>query len=134
MFTRTPPSGSCASRRSAKPSTVSCTGISSSRVTRCTAVSGDRSTRITACAWEWIGPNLARPATSELTFRNLVSRPVGGASITIASYARRPSGPLRRAASQALPVSRTSRTPGAMVVAKSTKPTFCSAFPARPSL
>ncbi len=85
MFTRTPPTGSPASRRSAIPSTVSCTGISSSSVVKCTAVSGERSTRITACAWEWIGPNLARPATSELTFRKRVSRPVGGASITTAS-------------------------------------------------
>ncbi len=134
MFTSTPPTGSWASRRSATPSTVSCTGISSSRVTRCTTVSGDFSTRITAWACPWIGPNRASPATSALTFRNRVIRPVGGASITIASYARLPSGPLRRAASQALPVSSTSRTPGAMVVAKSTKPTFCSAFPARPSL
>ncbi len=36
-------------------------------------------------AWLRIGPTFARPATSSLTLRNRVTRPVGGASSTIAS-------------------------------------------------
>ncbi len=63
------------------PSAVSWTGISSSRVTRWTAVCGDFRTRITAWAWLCIGPILASPATSSLTFRKRVIRPVGGASM-----------------------------------------------------
>lgn len=81
MLTMTRPTGSPAARSSSMPSAVSWTGISSRRVTRCTAVSGDLSTFMTACAWLWIGPNRARPATSSLTFRNRVIRPVGGASM-----------------------------------------------------
>ena len=77
MLTMTAPTGSPAARSSAMPSAVSWTGISSSSVTRCTAVSGDFSTRITACAWLCIGPILARPATSSLTFRKRVMRPGG---------------------------------------------------------
>ena len=38
-----------------------------------------------AVAWVWIGPILASPATSSVTFRKRVIRPVGGASITTAS-------------------------------------------------
>lgn len=82
MLTMTRPTGSFAARNSAIPSAVSWTGISSSSVTRCTAVSGDFSTLMTACAWLCIGPILASPATSSLTFRKRVIRPVGGASIT----------------------------------------------------
>lgn len=50
MFTMIRPTGSFAARSSATPSRVSCTGISSRRVTKCTAVSRDLRTRITACA------------------------------------------------------------------------------------
>ncbi len=78
----TRPTGSWAARSSAMPSAVSWTGISSSSVTRWTAVSGDFRTRMTAWAWLCIGPILARPATSSLTFRKRVMRPVGGASMT----------------------------------------------------
>ncbi len=46
-FTMMPPTGSPASRRCCTPSAVSCTGISSSSVTRCTAVSRDAMTSIT---------------------------------------------------------------------------------------
>ena len=120
------------------PSAVSCTGISSSTVTRCTAVRGERNSVITVSAWFLIGPTLAIPASSLLTLRNWVIRPVGGASSTIASYSTpvRLEAPLRRslrAASKSLPVSSTSRTPGAMVVAKSMTPNRSSARPARPS-
>ena len=75
-----------ASRSSAIPSAVSCTGISSSTVTRCTAVRGERNSVITVSAWFLIGPTLASPASSLLTLRNWVIRPVGGASSTTASY------------------------------------------------
>ena len=109
---------------------VSWTGISSSRVTRCTAVRGEAMTAITDFAWLWIGPIRAIPATSELTLRNRVIRPVGGASITTASNTGLPSL-VRLTASMALPVSRTSRTPGAIVVAKSMAPMRDSAEPAR---
>ncbi len=81
MLTTTRPTGSPAPSSSAIPSAVSWTGISSSSVTRWTAVSGDLSTFMTACAWLWIGPNRASPATSSLTFRKRVIRPVGGASM-----------------------------------------------------
>ena len=47
MLTMTPPTGSPAALSSASASTVSCTGISSSSVTRCTAVCGERSTAMT---------------------------------------------------------------------------------------
>ena len=58
-------------------------------------------------------------------------RPVGGASTTTASYAGRPSRCLRFTASTHLPVSSTSRIPGAIVLAKSMAPSFFSADPAR---
>ena len=74
-----------AASRSRTPSAVSCTGISSSRVTRCTAVSFEPMTAMTASACERIGPVRASPATSVLTLRNRAIRPVGGASITTAS-------------------------------------------------
>ena len=70
------------------PSAVSCTGISSSTVTRCTAVRCERSSVITVSAWLLIGPTLASPASSVLTLRNWAIRPVGGASSTTASYSR----------------------------------------------
>ena len=88
-FTTTPPTGSCACRSSAMPSAVSWTGISSSTVTRCTAVRGERNSVITVSAWLLIGPTLASPASSLLTLRNCVIRPVGGASSTTASYSDR---------------------------------------------
>lgn len=77
----------------------------------------------------------ASPASSSLTLRNWVIRPVGGASSTTASYrvALR-LRLLRCTASNTLPVSRTSRTPGAIVVANSMTPNRSSARPARPSL
>ena len=81
------------------PSRVSCTGISSSSVTRCTAVEEERSIRITESAWLRIGPILARPLTSVLTLRNRVIRPVGGASSTTASKTWPPPRTVRRAAS-----------------------------------
>ena len=68
------------------PSAVSCTGISSSTVTRCTTVRGERNSVITLSACDLIGPTLARPASSPLTLRNCAIRPVGGASSTTASY------------------------------------------------
>ena len=78
---------------------------------------GERNSVITVSAWFLIGPTLAIPASSLLTLRNWVIRPVGGASSTIASYSTpvRLEAPLRRllrAASKTLPVSSTSRTPG----------------------
>ncbi len=81
-----------------------------------------------------MGPTLARPATSSLTLRNRVIRPVGGASSTTESYTGQPALSLRRTASHTLPVSSTSRSPGATVVAKSIAPSFFRARPARPSL
>ncbi len=87
-------------------------------------------TSMTASACDRMGPVRARPATSELTLRKRAMRPVGGASITTASYTCLLPF-LRRTASFALPVSRTSRTPGAMVVAKSIAPMRRRAVPAR---
>ena len=69
------------------PSTVSWTGISSSTVTRWTSVFGERNSVITVSACDLIGPTFASPASSPLTLRNWVMRPVGGASSTMASYA-----------------------------------------------
>ena len=45
---------------------------------------------MTLSDWVLIGPTLARPASSELTLRNWVIRPVGGASSTTASYSMAP--------------------------------------------
>ena len=86
MFTMTPPTGRPSARSSATPSIVSWTGISSSRVTRWTAVRGEAMTAMTRSAWLRIGPTFARPEISEFTLRNLLMRPVGGASRTTASY------------------------------------------------
>ena len=72
------------------PSAVSWTGISSSTVTKCTAVRGERNSVIIVSAWCLIGPTLASPASSSLTLRNWVIRPVGGASSTTASYSMAP--------------------------------------------
>ena len=129
MFTMTEPTGRCAARSSVTASTVSCTGISSSRVTTCTAVWGERSTAITPSLCDLIGPTLASPATSAVTLRKRVIRPVGGASRITASYTRWPCR-VRVTASFTLPVSSTSRMPGAIVVAKSTAPILRSARPA----
>ena len=87
MLIKTPPgrmASPVSSRSSAIPSRVSCTGISSSVVTKCTAVCGDRMTRPTVSACVFIGPILASPETSVLTFRKRLIRPVGGASMTTA--------------------------------------------------
>ena len=80
------PSGSPSARSSATASEVSCTGMSSSRVTRCTAVAEERRTFMTDSACAWIGPTLASPAPTALTLRKLPIRPVGGASRTTWSY------------------------------------------------
>ncbi len=72
------------------PSTVSWTGISSRTVTRCTAVRSERSSRVTLSDWVLMGPTLASPASSLVTPRNWVIRPVGGASSTTASYSIAP--------------------------------------------
>ena len=79
----------------------------------------------------WIGPILVSPATSWVACRNGTIRPVGGASSTTASNTRRPSRPVRVTASFTLPVSSTSRRPGAMVVTKSIAPILRSTDPAR---
>ncbi len=118
---------------SSTASSVSCTGISSSSVTTCTAVIGERSREETPSLWVLIGPILASRAVSAVTFRKRPIRPVGGASSTTASYARRPSAD-RVVASFTLPVRSTSRRPGAIVVAKSMAPTLRSIRPAAPSL
>ncbi len=97
---------------SATPSSVSCTGISSSSVTRCTAVCGERSTAMTPSDCALIGPTLARPPTSCVMLRKRAIRPVGGASSTTASYAGRPVAVGGPTASLTLPVSSTSRMPG----------------------
>ena len=119
--------------RSATASAVSCTGISSSNVTMCTAVIGDRRNAATPSLCVLIGPSLASRAVSAVTLRKRPIRPVGGASRITASYTRWPAS-ARVVASLTLPVSRTSRMPGAMVVAKSMAPNRFSALPARPSL
>ena len=64
---------------------VSCTGMSSRRVTRCTAVCGERSTAMTPSLWVLIGPERASCDISPVTPRKRVIRPVGGASTTTAS-------------------------------------------------
>ena len=84
-LTTTPPTGRPPARSSAMPSPVSCTGISSSTVTRWIAVRRERRRVVTVSACDLIGPTLARPASSLLTLRNWAIRPVGGASSTIAS-------------------------------------------------
>jgi len=127
------PTGKPSEVKSVMASTVSWTGISSSSVTTCTAVIGERSSAATPSLWVLIGPTRANRAVSAVTLRNRAIRPVGGASSTTASYARRwPS--VRVVASFTLPVSRTSRSPGAMVVAKSMAPSLRRARPAPPSL
>ena len=78
MLTMTPPTGSELACRSAKPSMVSWTGISSRSVTRWTTVWGEAITAMTRSACLRIGPAFASPDTSELTLRNFVMRPVGG--------------------------------------------------------
>ena len=85
MFTITEPTGSLFSVSSAIASAVSCTGMSSRRVTRCTAVCGERSTAMTPSLWVLIGPERASCAISAVTPRKRVIRPVGGASTTTAS-------------------------------------------------
>ena len=92
----------------------------------------ERSTRMIESAWLRIGPTLASPDTASCTLRNWAIRPVGGASRTTASYAFGCRFSPRRTASYTLPVSSTSRSPGAIEVAKSTAPNRSSALPARP--
>ena len=84
-FTKMPPTGRSNSCSSLIPSRVSCTGISSSIVTRWTTVCGDLISRMIDSACRFTGPTRARLATSLLTLRNRAMRPVGGASITTAS-------------------------------------------------
>ena len=74
-LTTTPPTGRPCSRSWAIPSAVSCTGISSSTVTRCTAVRGERNSVMMLSACRLIGPILASPASSLLTLRNWLIRP-----------------------------------------------------------
>ena len=85
MLTTTEPTGSPAAVSSAMASAVSCTGMSSSSVTRCTAVWGERRTAMTPSLWVLIGPDRASCDISAVTPRNRVIRPVGGASTTTAS-------------------------------------------------
>ena len=136
MFTMTPPTGRPAARSSATPSAVSCTGISSSSVTRCTAVCGDVARAITRVGLRlWIGPDPGQPgdlgvdveeagdaAGRRRVHDDRVVRPSG------------PSGPCGGRPRSTLPVSSTSRRPGAMVVAKSIAPSFCRARPALPQV
>ena len=61
-------------------------------------------------------------------------RPVGGESTTMASYTGVLPFSARVTISRILPVSRTSRRPGAIVVANSTAPMRCIARPAMPRL
>ena len=91
-LTITRPTGMPSAVSSAIASTVSWTGISSSSVTTCTAVIGERSSAATPSLWVLIGPTLASRAVSAVTLRNRPIRPVGGASSTTASYARRCAG------------------------------------------
>ena len=61
MFAITVPTRILVGARSATASSVSVTGMSSSRVTRWTTVVAERSTRMIESAWLRIGPILARP-------------------------------------------------------------------------
>ena len=121
-LTTTPPTGRPAARSSRTPSTVSCTGISSSSVTRCTAVEPGRDDlhhRVGLRA-DRAGPG--EPGHLGVDVEEPGDAP-GGRRVHddgVVDRARRPC--LRRTASFALPVSSTSRTPGAMVVAKSIAP------------
>ena len=85
MLTTTLPTGSDTPCSSATASRVSCTGISSSSVTRWTVVCGERITFITPSDWFLIGPTLASRLASSEMLRKRVMRPVGGASSTTAS-------------------------------------------------
>ena len=79
------PTGSLTSRRCSIASSVSVTGMSSSRVTRCTTVSAECNSRTTPSAWLWIGPRLASPDIASVTPRNVTTRPVGeGAGLGLA--------------------------------------------------
>ena len=132
MFSITVPTRMWVGWSACTASSVSVTGMSSSRVTRCTTVVAERSTRMIESAWLRIGPTLASPETASCTFRNWAIRPVGGASRTTASYALAARFSPRRTASYTFPVSSTSLSPGAMEVAKSTAPNRSSALPAMP--
>ena len=79
------PTGRPLSRSWSIASSVSVTGMSSSRVTRWTMVSGECNSRTTPSAWLWIGPRLASPDMASVTPRKVTTRPVGGASNTTSS-------------------------------------------------
>ena len=112
MLAITAPTGIWVGCSCSTASSVSVTGMSSSRVTRCTTVVSARSIAMIESAWLRIGPTLASPETASCTLRNWAIRPVGGASSTTASYASSRPFCWRRTASYTLPVSSTSRRPG----------------------
>ena len=103
-------------------STVSWTGISSSSVTTCTEVIGERSSAATPSLCVLIGPELGQPGR----LRGDVEEPPDPAGRRGVEHDRvvHPTAraAVRVVASLTLPVSRTSRRPGAMVVAKSIAP------------
>lgn len=115
-------------------SNVSWTGSASSRVTRWIAVCSECNSLTTPSACECTGPPLARSDTALVTSRKRAIRPVGGASTTIASYTGSRFLSTRITVSLILPVSSTSRRPGAIVVANSMAPMRRMARPAMPRL
>ena len=134
-FTTTPPTGRPQARSSAMPSAVSCTGMSSSTVTRWTAVRGERSSVITVSAWRLDRADLGQPGELAVDVEELRD-PAGRrrvehdgvvlpGALVAAVALRRPRRPCRSAARRA--------RPGAIVVAKSMTPNRSSALPARPS-
>ncbi len=123
---------SCSS--SSMASMVSWMGSASSSVTRWMAVCSECSSRTTPSACECTGPPLARSETALVTSRKRAIRPVGGESTTIASYAGFLLRSRRTTDSLILPVSSTSRRPGAIVVANSMAPIRRIARPAMPRL
>ena len=134
MLTTTAPTGSPAARSSATPSTVSWTGISSSSVTRWTAVCGDFSTPHDGLRLVVDRADPGQPGHLGVDVEE-AGDPAGRRRVQHDGVVDRPPAlSLRRTASYTLPVSSTSRRPGATVVAKSIAPSFFSARPARPSL
>ena len=84
-LTSTAPVGRPASASSSTVSSVSCTGRSSSWVTRWIAVREECSSSTTPSLCVWIGPVRASEPIALVTSRNFTMRPVGGASSTTAS-------------------------------------------------
>ncbi len=64
MFSISVPIRMWVGRSASTASSVSVTGMSSSRVTRCTTVVAERSTLMIESAWCRIGPTLASPDTA----------------------------------------------------------------------